>query len=173
MPSRTVPRRSDQSEQVNGLPTLAMSLWLSVTFLVFCVVYVAWHILGKPGGREKPIEQSHTVTICNDVITHRRPDGMTEQVPLSSLVVVVIETNDLGPLSTDCFWILIGEENDGVRQGCYIPSGATGESELLTTLQGLPGFDNHQLIEAMSSTQCQKTIVWERSPSSRSIRDKG
>ncbi len=138
------------------------SAWLSVAFLLFCVVYVVWSMMGKPGVKKELAERSHIVTIDHDVVTHRRPDGITEVLPLSSLMSVVIETNDLGPFVTDCFWMLIGEERDGQPQGCYIPQGATGDIALLERLQKLAGFDSARLIEAMSSHECQKTVVWQR-----------
>ena len=118
--------------------------------------------MGKPGMQKELAERSHIVTIDDDVVTHRRPDGITEVLPLSSLRSVVIETNDLGPFATDCFWILVGDEREGQPQGCYIPHGATGDTALLERLQTLAGFDSSRLIEGMSSHECQKTVVWQR-----------
>lgn len=118
--------------------------------------------MGKPGMKTALAERSHMITIDNDAVTHRRPDGVTEVLSLSSLRSVVIETNDLGPFAPDCFWILIGDEREGQPQGCYIPHGATGDTALLERLQMLAGFDNARLIKAMSSHGCRKTVVWQR-----------
>jgi hypothetical protein len=71
---------------------------------------------------------------------------------------VIIETNDLGPIAPDVFWILAG---DGTS-GCTIPQGATGDSQLLELLGTLPGFDNGQFIAAMGSTSCATFLFWRR-----------
>ena len=115
-------------------------------------------MLGSPGRKRPLAERAYVVTIEDGIITHRRPDGVTESVRFDSLRAVIIETNDLGPLVPDVFWILAGEGTSG----CYIPQGATGDSQLLELLQTLPGFDNGQFITAMGSTSCQKFLVWQR-----------
>jgi len=144
------------------LATSATTAWLSVALLLLCVGYVVWSMMGKPGMKRELAESSHRVSIDHDVVTHQRPDGITEVLPFSSLLSFVIETNDLGPFATDCFWILVGQERDGQPQGCCIPQGATGDSALLERLQKLAGFDNTRFIEAMSSNECQKTVIWNR-----------
>jgi hypothetical protein len=57
------------------------------------------------------------------------------------------------------WWLLSGVNG---ASGCVIPQGATGEQALLAKLQSLPGFDNEQLITAMSCTDNQKFLCWRR-----------
>lgn len=102
-------------------------------------------------------ENDILVTITEQEITCRRPDGTVESVTWQSLRAVIIETNDLGPFCTDVFWILIGDTD-----GCVIPQGANGESELLHRLQILPGFNNEAVIEAMGSTDNNRFLCWKR-----------
>ena len=138
-----------------------LSLWLSGAVLISSAAFVVWSMLGRPGVKRELAERSHIVTIANGIIHHQLPDGETESVPFASLRAVVIETNGLGPFSADVFWILVGDGTDG----CYIPLGATGDSELLALLQTLPGFDSRKFMDAMASTSCRKFVVWEESAS--------
>lgn len=123
------------------------------------LVLVCVNLAGR--ARSKALdERSHVVTFEDGIIHHQRPDGPTESVAFSSLRSVIVETNDLGPYLADVFWILEGEG----AGGCRIPQGATGDSELMKLLQSLPGFDSGKLVEAMSSTLCQRTTVWQKPP---------
>jgi hypothetical protein len=147
-----------------------LSTWLSVTFLACSVGFVIWKLLGSPGRRTELAERAHIVSIHDGIITHQRPDGVSESVRFDSLRAVIVETNDLGPFTADVFWILAGEGTSG----CYIPQGATGDAQLLELLQTLPGFDNEQFIASMGSTSCQKFLIWQgeagvesQSPSTR------
>ena len=70
---------------------------------------------------------------------------------------VEIVTTDHGPFAPDVFWVL-----HGLKAGCVIPQGATGEKELLERLQALPGFRYEAVIEAMSSTENRRFLCWER-----------
>jgi len=70
--------------------------------------------------------------------------------------VEVVTTGD-GPFAPDVVWVLHGTD-----AGCAVPQGATGDSQLLERLQALPGFDNHALIEAMSSTTDRRFLCWRR-----------
>jgi hypothetical protein len=53
--------------------------------------------------------------------------------------------------------MLIGADGDGVA----VP-GASVTDELLDRLQALPGFDNEQMIRAMSSTDDAQFLCWQR-----------
>jgi hypothetical protein len=68
------------------------------------------------------------------------------------------ETNDSGPWGADVWWILVG---NAPESGCVYPNGATGEQEALEALQRLPGFDNGQFIEAMTSTENARFVCWQ------------
>ena len=100
-------------------------------------------------------ESRFVVAFDDKAVTCRRPDGGVESVAWSDLRAVVIETNSLGPLACDLYWLLLGEEG-----GCVIPQGATGGDRLLNRLQQLPGFDNEKVIEAMCCTEESRFVCW-------------
>lgn len=102
-------------------------------------------------------EAQFIITLTEEGVACRRPEGLVESVAWADLRAVLIETNDSGPFLMDVFWILIG-----AHSGCVVPQGATGEHELLDRLQRLPGFDNQALIDAMLSTDNQRFLCWER-----------
>jgi len=97
------------------------------------------------------------VEITDEAIIVYRPPGRTESVKWRDLRAVLIETNDLGPLVDDVFWILVGRKG-----GCVVPLGIKGEMELVTYLQALDGFDNEMMIKAMQSHDTQRFLCWER-----------
>jgi hypothetical protein len=105
-------------------------------------------------------ESKFAVTVDEQEIRCRRPDGRAESVRFDELRVIIIETNDTGPLGTDVWWILAGDAEN--RSGCVVPGGATGEREMLEALQRLPGFDNRALIDAMSSMENRRFLCWKR-----------
>jgi hypothetical protein len=78
-----------------------------------------------------------------------------ESVRWDSLVKVEIVTTDEGPLVEDVFIVLHG--SDG--KGCVVPSSHDG---ILPWLQKLPGFDNEAFIQAMSSCEDARFLVWQR-----------
>ena len=112
------------------------------------------------GGRLEP-ECRYVVTIDDRRVTCRHPSGREDEIAWDELDEVIVETNDTGPWGTDVFWVLLGHKS---RTGCVIPQGATGERELLGALQRLPGFDNKQLIAAMTCTENRAFHCWRRFP---------
>lgn len=102
-------------------------------------------------------EEAFTVLCDETGVTCKRPDNSVESVKWSDLRVVVIETNDQGPLYPDFFFLLIGES-----AGCIVPSAATGNGELLKRLQKLPGFDNEAVIQASISCDDNRFVCWKR-----------
>jgi hypothetical protein len=104
-----------------------------------------------------PPEAAFVITLTDEGVRYRRPDGKLESVAWDDLQAVLIETSDAGPIGTDVYWILAGKHG-----GCVIPQGATGEDALLERLQALEGFDNDAVIAAMSSTDNQRFVCWRR-----------
>jgi hypothetical protein len=102
-------------------------------------------------------EAQFSVSFDEQEITLKTPDGREFTIIWGELVGVAIETTDEGPIMSDVFLIL-GTEKDSLR----IPQGAQGDSELITRLQQLPGFDNLAMIKAMSSTKNNLFVCWEK-----------
>jgi len=105
--------------------------------------------------RLKP-ECDFLLSIDNGVITNKRPEGKVEQVSISDLKSIIVETNDSGPWGMDVWWYLIGSDS-----GCVYPQGATGENEVLNAIQALPGFDNQALIQAMGCSENKRFQCWQ------------
>ena len=102
-------------------------------------------------------ESSFIVAVTDEGVTCSRSSGLVESVTWDDLKEVSIVTNDEGPIAIDVMWLLVGE-----RGGCVVPQGATGQGELLTRLQGLEGFRNDAMIEAMSSVTNRKFLCWQK-----------
>ncbi len=85
------------------------------------------------------------------------PEGEIGAVAWDDLQVVIVETNNLGPWMIDVIWHLQGE-----RGACWIPQGATGESEMIERLTALPGFDGDALGEAMRSVRNETFLCWSK-----------
>ena len=113
---------------------------------------------GNVPSRLQP-ESQYVITVNENEVRCQRPSGETESVTWDDLDAVIVETNDTGPWGADVLWLLFGKNGSS---GCVIPQGATGEQTLLNKLQSLPGFDNEQLIAAMSCTDNQKFLCWRR-----------
>jgi hypothetical protein len=103
-------------------------------------------------------ESRFVVEVTDTGIINHRPNGQVERVAFADLKAVIIETDDSGPWGADVWWFLVG---NGPESGCVYPNGATGEGEALQALQRLPGFDNEQLIQAMSSTDNARFLCWK------------
>ncbi|MFL6207695.1 MAG: hypothetical protein ACJ74W_02530 [Pyrinomonadaceae bacterium] len=102
-------------------------------------------------------EAAFVVTITETGVSCARASGLVESVAWADLQEVSIITNDEGPFALDVMWLLVG-----AKGGCVVPQGATGEDQLLTKLQSLPGFNNEAVIEAMSSVENRKFVCWEK-----------
>jgi hypothetical protein len=102
-------------------------------------------------------ESRFVVRLSDAEVVCERPDGKVERVGWADLQKVEVVTTGDGPFAPDVFWVLHGTDS-----GCAVPQGATGDTQLLERLQTLPGFDNHALIEAMSSTSNRSFLCWQR-----------
>ena len=103
-------------------------------------------------------EEEYVVEFDDERICLRNPDESIEEILWSELMGFDIETNSLGPLGLDLFWVLYGDQ----ERGCVIPQGATGCDGLLEKLQELQGFDNEAFVEAMASTSDGSFEIWKR-----------
>jgi hypothetical protein len=98
-------------------------------------------------------ENRFVVTIVDDEIRCRHPDGSVERIALNGLSKVLVETNDAGPVGADVWWIL---EGASAEQRVCFPQGAIGENAVLDRLSQLPGFR----ARGMNSTQNTQFECW-------------
>ena len=97
------------------------------------------------------------VTVDDTAVRQVSPEGGVKEVRWDDLAEVGIVTTDAGPFDEDVYWMLI----DAGGEGIAVPSSAVTD-ELLDRLQTLPGFDNEQMIHAMSSTEDARFVCWQR-----------
>ena len=113
----------------------------------------------RRSGRLMP-EALVRVGFDEDEIRCSYPEGVLRRLAWSDISRVDIRTTSEGPLLPDVFW---GIHASGDTPPILFPQGATGEPELLQTLQRkLPGFDNEALGRAMGSTADRSFLLWNR-----------
>lgn len=83
-------------------------------------------------------------------------DGSLEKVRWDELTEIRIATTSDGPFNEDLFWMLFGPDR---ATGVALP-GSYVDDALLRRFQALPGFDNEQVIAAVSSTEKAQFVVW-------------
>lgn len=110
-----------------------------------------------PEGKGLYPECLFVVTVSDSEIVNKCPDGSIERVAVGDLKEVAIETNTSGPWGADVWWLLTGSTPEA---GCAYPGGATGEQNVLKWLNGLPGFDDKVVIQAMGSTSNARFVCW-------------
>ena len=117
----------------------------------------------RPAGKLMP-ESLSVVSVDEMQVACQHPKDELQVVPWSELKQVALLTNDQGPLFCDMYWHLLGETTE-----CLVPQGATGEQDLITALQILPGVDNDLFNRAMCCSECHTFICWERKGGEPSI----
>jgi hypothetical protein len=98
------------------------------------------------------------IEIDADGVQRVLADGSLECVRWDGLTEIRIATTANGPFSEDLFWMLFGPDR---CTGVALPGSYVDEA-LLRRFQALPGFDNDQVIAAMSSTRKAQFVVWVR-----------
>jgi hypothetical protein len=96
------------------------------------------------------------VTFDDTSVRRVSPEGGVEEVRWEDLTEVKIAKTAEGP-GEDVYWLLTGADGEGVA----VP-GAAVTDDLLDRFQALPGFDNEQMIRAMSSTDEAQFLCWQR-----------
>lgn len=98
-----------------------------------------------------------TIAFDEEGVTRTMRDGRVEQICWDDLERIEIVTTDQGPFADDVFWLLVGDKG-----GCVAPSEAEGTPALVDRLFALPGFDYGKVIEAMSSCENSRFLVWKQ-----------
>ena len=103
-------------------------------------------------------ESLFKVTLTDTEIVNEKPDGSVERVPLAELKEFYIVTNTSGPWGGDLWWLFVGSKEGS---GCAFPGGATGEQQMVSFVEQLPGFDADKFIAAMGSTSNARFLCWQ------------
>ena len=102
--------------------------------------------------RRKWPEQSFHVSLADDDIICRWPNGEEQRVSVARLASVHVETNDSGPSGGDV-WFILRDVDDAKLS---FPLGASGEQRVLERLEQLPGFE----MKGMNSTVRARFLCW-------------
>ncbi|VXC05797.1 hypothetical protein [Aeromicrobium sp. 9AM] len=97
-----------------------------------------------------------SIDVDDDGVRRVLPDGTVERVRWDELREVRIATTADGPFNEDVFWLLSGGD---LSIGVALP-GSYVDDALMRRFQALPGFDNEQVIAAMSSMEEAQFVVW-------------
>lgn len=122
----------------------------------------------RPAPAPAPAPESNILVAFDEArISVAGPAGVGGTLRWEALCEVSIRTTDEGPWSPDVFWRLHDASGEAVL---VIPSGATGEGELLEAMQArLPGFDSAALIDAMGCTDDRLFMLWQKEKASATV----
>jgi hypothetical protein len=112
------------------------------------------------GTYRKPVllpESLYVVRANDEAVSCTDPQGRLEMVMWNDLQRVEIQTNALGPVLPDLFWVLIGN-----KSSCQMPLGAKGEEAITERVFALPGVDRAAFGRAMCSTSDGVFVIWEK-----------
>ena len=134
--------------------------------LAALVIYFAFQwdsdrFMRNRSGKALLPESKFVVTVLDDAVEVRRPDGSSDRVDFNDLASIYVVTTSEGPWSPDVWWVLTTADEKG---GVLFPSGATGEDHAMKFMQDLEGFDNEAAVTAMGSTADCKFLCWQRPP---------
>lgn len=100
-----------------------------------------------------------TVLIDDSGVLRQFSDGRSEQVGWDELSKVTILTNDLGPYLEDVFFVL-----EAADKGVLVSHEWAVKVDLLDHLsKRLENFDHNAVIAAMSCTQNDSFLCWQKS----------
>ena len=93
----------------------------------------------------------------DEIIKCKTRFGKTFERDPKKIMAIKIITNDRGPFREDVFWKFEHEDGD-----FYFPSSSDITGSFTSMMQGLKGFNNEELIKAMSSAENAIFVVWDR-----------
>lgn len=102
-------------------------------------------------------ESEFVVTVTSDFVRVEHPSITTQNIFWSDLNEVSIITTDEGPLNPDVWLVLKGDVG-----GCRIPQGCTGYDSVYDIVSAYDGFDFDEVIKAMTSTDNNEFLLWQR-----------
>ncbi len=108
---------------------------------------------------EQQREDDFVVSVDEDGVACRRPDGHIESVAWADLEAVTVEATAAAPPAPAMLWVLWGLER---KSGCVYPGRAMGSDEVLDALkQRLEGFDHRSLVQALNTDEHQTFLIWQ------------
>lgn len=102
-------------------------------------------------------EEKWIVTVNEAGTTVQDAAGQSASISWQETLGIFIETNDSGPFGMDVMWLVAGNQGS-----VMFPMGAQGEQSALKYFQGLPGFNNGEVIKAMSCSENRTFELWRK-----------
>ncbi len=125
--------------------------------MLFATVSKTANFISARLHKPKPLlpEKKFTVTVTEESILVRDPDGNVSSVDLVEITSVTVETNDSGPWGMDVWFIVKGASDNEL---CTYPMGATNDEKALDYFVTLPGFE----LKGMNSTENARFVCWQK-----------
>jgi len=99
-----------------------------------------------------------SVSVVDDVIITSDGQGTERRVDAADLRRVVVATDDSGPWDDDVVFLLYAERAD---PAALFPLEAAGCHDFVGWMSRLPGYRDHELASAMSSTRVARFLVYQ------------
>lgn len=136
---------------------------LSLAFVVTPAILLhVWrgqsHSSKCPEGKGLYPECLYHVSVENDVIQVKSPEGSVAAIAKNDIRELAIETNDSGPWDTDVWW-----EIKTLSSDFRFPQGATGEQLAMRWFETFVGYKDDEVIRAMGSTSNARFVCWTAS----------
>ena len=102
-------------------------------------------------------EDDFIVTIPDNSVKVAHPSRKTEEIDWKDINEIRFINTDTGPFAPDVWLALLGEDN-----GCLIPHGAKGCSQVYDIVSKYEGFDYENVIKSMSCSENEQFVIWKR-----------
>ena len=98
------------------------------------------------------------IKVNRGIIVAQDPSGNQQQISYDDITAIRIETNDLGPLENDIWWILSDANGEALR----FPQGIVGDNTVIDELKNFKGFNFTEMTKAMVSTENATFSIWQK-----------
>ncbi len=102
-------------------------------------------------------EDKFVVTITDEFVRVEHPSRKAEEIFWKDINEIRFLNTDAGPFAPDLWLALIGE-----KSGCLIPHGSEGCDKVYEIVSKYPGFNYENVIKAMSSSNNEQFLLWQK-----------
>ena len=106
-------------------------------------------------------EDDFVISLTDESMEVVHPNGIKEAIRWDDIQSIFVITTDEGPVSPDVWFVLVGNEG-----GCLFPQGAPKSDKAYERISRFDGFDFDAVINAMSSAENARFLLWQRQPDS-------
>ncbi|WP_158678190.1 hypothetical protein [Pseudoalteromonas sp. T1lg23B] len=127
-------------------------------FFGFCLLVSLFEPIRRKNQETDDVHKNEFVEFDKIGIKRVVPNSIEEYILWKDIDEIAITTSDEGPFVDDLHWMLMNQDK---TKGVAISNDAEGFSELLTEFQGLQGFNNEAVIQAMGCADNNWFVVWK------------